>query len=463
MVYGFEARLTRGGAGVLLLALILLMAGCASGGGDDTAEPGEGDGDTDGNGGFTSDNGDGDAAAGDGDDGTNTDIGDQDFSSDDPDAMQQDGSSGGVGGGGSDVDPQSECVDREEALAMLEGLEVSLPSCEDDVCTQAHCLAANVIPEDQRDFLADCTDTEKCVPDTLIATLGMAPLPICESIDGAEGRCVSTCVPLVRVQADVLPRDICADDELCAPCFDPITQEATGACGLVCDETQGPVDEPYFFPECCGDIGVCVPSEFVPAGQVDLLGKDSCQGDGVLCAPRELASDRSASPPSCTSLEGAEGRCLAACIPDVARQADQLPKDSCDDGYLCAPCYDPISGADTGACGIGDDPGPTGDPVLFDTCCNNGNADVGVCVPSAIVPSDQVGLLGPDTCVDSGYLCAPADVAAGSYTPDTCVSLGSGEGRCLPACLPDIAAQAAVLDQAACGVGELCAPCWDPI
>ena len=74
------------------------------------------------------------------------------------------------------------------------------------------------------------------MPDTLIETGGNFILPTCTSVFGAEGRCLSTCVPQLADTADSLPQDICDENERCTPCFDPLQDGAppTGACELSC-------------------------------------------------------------------------------------------------------------------------------------------------------------------------------------------------------------------------------------
>jgi len=67
----------------------------------------------------------------------------------------------------------------------------------------------------------------------------------------------------------------------------------------------------------------------------------------------------------CTASLGgfnAEGRCIPSCVPAIQAQASRLAQDDCTQaGTLCAPCYDPITGADTGACTqAGDAPVPAG-------------------------------------------------------------------------------------------------------
>jgi hypothetical protein len=67
--------------------------------------------------------------------------------------------------------------------------------------------------------------------------------------------------------------------------------------------------------------------------------------------PDELRNG--ASPVTCTSIGGAEGRCLSVCIPQVGENAGILPDDGCQPGQRCAPCVHPLTNQETGACSIG--------------------------------------------------------------------------------------------------------------
>lgn len=334
----------------------------------------------------------------------------------------------------------------------------TFPVC--DLCENAHCAPTGGLSASQIASLAPCDEFTMCVPDTLIVSGGLAVPASCTSLQGAEGRCISLCVPAVSAQADQLPGEGCASDERCAPCFDPITAADTGACTLQCD--PGPSAPPTTFPECCGGLSVCVPTALVAEDQRADLDATGCAGSDVLCAPKALAADANYVSPGCMSVGGSEGRCLPACLPGVAADADRLMQGSCDAGHLCAPCYDPLTAEDTGACTLGTDL-PMNPPYTFPTCCDANGTDVGTCVPSALVPADQQALLGADTCTGVGDLCAPTDLANGVYAPEDCDSIGGGEGRCLPACLPDVAAQADSLPQSSCTAGYLCAPCFDPL
>ncbi|MBX3275705.1 MAG: hypothetical protein KF729_35925 [Sandaracinaceae bacterium] len=315
------------------------------------------------------------------------------------------------------------------------------------------CVPAGVVPEEQRDLLGPdtCAEGSLCAPTALVDPT-MRP-PTCRSVADAEGRCLPECLPSVAAQASLLPRSSCAEAHLCVPCFDPTSGEATGACALNGDM---PAEPPVTFDRCCGGIGACVPSSLVPEEQRGQLGADTCSAEGALCAPDSLISG--ATPPSCRSIASAEGRCLPECLPDVAAQASLLPRDSCAEAHLCVPCFDPTSGEATGSCSLNGDM-PSEPPVRFDMCCGG----IGLCVPTSVVPADQRDQLGPDTCTMADTLCAPTDLTDPSYRPPTCASIGGAEGRCIPDCLPAIAAQADRLPRSTCMERHLCAPCYDPI
>ena len=320
----------------------------------------------------------------------------------------------------------------------------------DSVCMPLR-IIASVVPESTLGLLADCSDTEKCVPRELASTLGRGIQPTCTSVNGAEGRCISSCVPLVATQASLLPKDVCTGNDLCAPCYDPRTGEDTLACRQGCD--PGPTQPPKVFAHCCSDRGLCVPPQLA-GSQAGSLDKDTCTGD-TLCAPTDL-TDPTFKPKHCDSIDGAEGRCMSTCIGGaVARQKDRLPTQGCGQDEVCAPCFDPITGEDTGACSVNGD-APEQPKYTFPHCCSNGAGDqVGVCVTPELA-GDQASMLKQDTCA-RGRLCAPIKKAADpNYKFPSCRGLGAG--ACVPSCILD-PLEAAILSRVSCGVGELCAPC----
>ena len=40
-------------------------------------------------------------------------------------------------------------------------------------------------------------------------------------IAGAEGRCLSTCLPAIASEAELLPQSVCPTGTRCAPCYNP--------------------------------------------------------------------------------------------------------------------------------------------------------------------------------------------------------------------------------------------------
>lgn len=329
------------------------------------------------------------------------------------------------------------------------------------LCERAHCFATDLIDSAYRDELADCEDEgTKCVPDLYLETGGQFSLKSCTSLQGTEGRCMSLCIPKVKEMKDTLPIDECRSDERCTPCFDLISGEDTGACGLSCD--PGSTDEPYTFDACCDGISLCIPEDLVPSADRANFDEESCSEARMLCIPKEMAADPDGyAPENCESWDGAEGRCLPECLPEVADKAAYLTQDRCTDGYICDPCFDPITGEDTGACTISGDPGPDDAAYTFPECCDGKS----VCVPvDAIAESDR-DFLSRDSCESEETLCVPKPLASApdSYVADHCTIWEGAEGRCLPACLPEVAQNADWLPQADCPEGHLCAPCTDPL
>jgi hypothetical protein len=196
---------------------------------------------------------------------------------------------------------------------------------------------------------------------------------------------------------------------------------------------------------------------------VDLLG--SCDGDNY-CVPEAYAvTGGNFKPKPCRSLLDAEGRCIDTCVPQVAVQASQLPKADCGDNELCAPCYNPIDGSDTGACSVACDTGPTEPMKVFDTC----GEGRGVCVPPELIPEELKAAVPVDTCTD-GTVCAPIEKANDlNYKFPTCTPGGLAallvpDGACVPAYIvpEDQIALIGPLGEG-CAPDEYCAPCVNPL
>jgi hypothetical protein len=228
----------------------------------------------------------------------------------------------------------------------------SFPPCPN--CMEGHCIPTSLIPPESADQLGDCDAMNKCVPDDLIASGGDFIPPTCMSIAGAEGRCLSECLPDIEAQAAQLPQDTCPAGQRCAPCYDPFTAMATGACTQSCD--PGPTQPPVTFPVCCTNHGHCIPSELVPMDQQSQLAEDTCpMGQGFLCLPDGFADMTFVAQPCHTGtislIFGSEyepGACLPDCLP--ATNNFLIGQDDCAAGYKCAPCLEPPGGNPSGAC-----------------------------------------------------------------------------------------------------------------
>ncbi|MBM4377291.1 MAG: hypothetical protein FJ095_19600 [Deltaproteobacteria bacterium] len=233
---------------------------------------------------------------------------------------------------------------------LVDPAKLGLKACPTYVCQKGggHCVPNALVPKDVTGFLDKCNKDSMCVPNKMIETQGNFLLKTCDSVMGLEGRCVSTCIPQVQEQAQLLKQGACDADELCVPCYDPIKNEPTGVCDLTCDMPVEP--KPAALPQCCGGRGLCLPNDVVPADAKDQLGKDSCPKAGDLCAPSELI-DNQGNGKICQSsflfmLLGVDtGVCVPNCVPAVK----SLAQGSCPGGYNCAPCD--VFGTPTGACG----------------------------------------------------------------------------------------------------------------
>ncbi len=364
-------------------------------------------------------------------------------------------------------------------------------------CYGAHCVPSSLVPSSLQSLLSSCANgTGFCTPDTLVAGGGDAVPKTCTSIAGAEGRCLSTCLPPIAAQADVLPVDVCAQGEVCAPCFDPTApspQPSTGACNLACDKpASAPLEivcpysgpnllDPTQFPSCesatCSGAH-CLPAQFIPVAEQGLLSP--CAGGGF-CAPDAIIGSLDHFvPKSCSSVGGVEGRCISTCLPSVAAESSLLPTAGCEDqpGTVCAPCYDPTSAdftTPTGACSLACDaphsspaplacPYPSGAPDVVDPTkfpsCESATCAGAHCLPSALVPASEQALLAP--C--SGGFCTPDTIIRtdNHFVPPACTSIAGAEGRCISTCLPSVAALSTVLPTAGCSAGTVCAPCYNP-
>lgn len=223
-----------------------------------------------------------------------------------------------------------------------------------------------------------------------------------------------------------------------------------------------------FYP-CCDGTAHLIPDFLVPK---DFRAMLEIGPSGSLCVPDEFSTDANFTPRPCISLFGQKGACLSSCIPQVRDAPVKLPKDVCTGNQLCAPCIDPQTNKETGACNQGamacDPPEKTEGPCqdYAPTLDISGYASCGPrahCAPENLVDEKQRADLGK--CQDGVSYCVPDDFLkrGGRYTPPSCKSVGDREGRCLSTSIPKIAAEKATLPVSSCNpIDEVCAPCYDP-
>ena len=239
---------------------------------------------------------------------------------------------------GGEDDPV-ECPYDGEPLIDVDELD-ECGSCGDSHCMDAELLGS--IDTELTDRLASCNGGDGlCVPDEFLESFGQSVPQSCESLEGMEGRCLSTCLPEVQGLDTYLPVDVCDSGEKCVPCFDPLNGgEPTGACEIACDVGPDPAEEPVVFDECCSGNGTCVPADL--AGESALfLGQDVCPpGEDFVCAPNEYI-EGPIEPAHCQSssfFAVGSGRCLPSCIPIVGTVSIALLQDSCASTQVCVPC-----------------------------------------------------------------------------------------------------------------------------
>jgi hypothetical protein len=342
-----------------------------------------------------------------------------------------------------------------------------LPPC---ACAGTRCMPAGRVPEAQRGRLGTCPGGF-CVPEPYIRSANNYVPRRCSAFGGLVGGCVSRCVPMVAEQADILTRDVCGQDELCAPCYDPQNGNMpTGACEvppncgdggfppqpppLRCPHMGPDVLNPMTLPACPCAGTHCMPAGRVPMAQRGMLAP--CQGG--FCVPDEfIRSANNYLAPTCAPFGGmGEGRCLSRCLPMVASQASQLSQATCSATQLCVPCFDPRTGADTMACRQTCDTGPQQPPFRFPMCCDGR----GTCVPSNAVPENQRSKLDQRTC-PAQFLCAPNENLDPMYRPQQCTANGIGgpsRGVCISRCVKETLLTR-LQRQEDCPANYFCAPC----
>ncbi len=231
--------------------------------------------------------------------------------------------------------------------------------------------------------------------------------------------------------------------------------------GLVACEPYDPPEQDMTPPaSCCGGVGTCVPSEYVPTTLASQLDGEEC-GEALVCAPNTALFIPDALPGSCRAPGDLEGRCLSICLPAVAAQADRLDQRGCDRDERCVPCYDPLTGADTNACRVSGDE-PREKARTYQRCCGAQDAELGTCVPLQLLTSAQIDSLPVESCRQPGTRCVPSGLLDGSDGPEGCTVRGllgeRSQGACMAECFLPLAAR--LLSAAnGCEGGERCIAC----
>jgi hypothetical protein len=371
----------------------------------------------------------------------------------------------------------------------------TLPSC----CTAgaAHCVPTEYVPSPDQQALATCSGGY-CVPDPFITDPSYMP-PSCMAFNDTPGVCLSLCVPQVEQYKTILTQSSCAATELCAPCTNPLTMKPSGACAFAppsttcsadggttgtgstggstppadgggtapaaCPYTGPPILDPSTLPACGTAGGAhCLQAALVPPAMQSQLA--TCSGG--YCVPDVfIEAGGNFIPPTCSSLDGAEGRCLNVAIPQVASEESQLTQSTCQTYERCVPCFSPIDGEKTGACNLSCDPGRTKPIVLFPSCCSEKGTDEGRCVPNTIIPSTEQKNLSQDSCSQKTDLCVPSEMLdISTFKPPACTAtgflVGNYTGVCLSNCL-SFGIQGIALAQGSCDDLHTCAPCTNPL
>jgi len=177
----------------------------------------------------------------------------------------------------------------ENSSAVLDPAQ--FPPCAPDASCVHQQLIASTGNTDLLSQLAECPDSEGtyCVPNKLIASAGNLIPASCTSVANAEGRCMSKSLPQVAALGDLLPVADCDNNEVCSPCFDPVTGDSSGACNLACD--TGPNQDPVVFASCENTGGRCVPMADLPPGQLATLAERDClanAGANHMCVPNQI-------------------------------------------------------------------------------------------------------------------------------------------------------------------------------
>jgi hypothetical protein len=211
-----------------------------------------------------------------------------------------------------------------------------LEPCEGGEGWKGHCYDGEKIPLPPSMLPACKRAGDVCVSDKLLSA-GGSKLKACTFFIGKKpGACVSMLVSDIAENKKQLERDVCDEDERCAPCVHPVTGEDTHLCedvgvhDVACVGGTSDAEEP---DTCCHGMGVCMKEDALPEGSREDMIHDTCSG-GELCAPAAMAYG---TPVKCDVL-GISGVCLDLCFAAALRSSKPVMRGGCGPTEVCLPC-----------------------------------------------------------------------------------------------------------------------------
>ena len=177
--------------------------------------------------------------------------------------------------------------------------------------------------------------SDSCIPDKVLTANG-SKLKSCTFFVGNKpGVCMSTMIADIKAHVNELQKDVCDDDERCAPCVDPRDGSDTHICdptGVYQDACKGGPGAQL--QQCCHHQGVCISPDAAPADQRDSLMPDVCK-NGKMCAPASLVDGT----PKYCSVFGDQGVCIDVCFAKMLGGAAQkVLRNECGPTESCLPC-----------------------------------------------------------------------------------------------------------------------------
>ena len=232
---------------------------------------------------------------------------------------------------------------------------------------KGHCYDKSKTP--MSDKLVACADAnEVCVPDEVLEA-GGSTLQICTFVLGGPGACFTAdLVPeIVEQGGGQLTQDVCAPDQRCVPCVNPLSNEkeptpfcqpigvhanacSGGVNGAGSGGASGSAPAPAQQP-CCTtkgkSNGVCLPEHVIPEDRRDQTKQDAC-GAGDRCVPSAFVSGK---PVKCSAGLLGSGVCMDECFDDMMSLGADLgilDGEGCGDTEVCVPCT--FAGKDVPGC-----------------------------------------------------------------------------------------------------------------